>query len=1331
MAIRKDKPELAPVDVRRIRERLGLTQAEAGELIGGGPKAFAKYESGAIRPAAAVANLLRLLDRSPEQLQALTGKMPSVDVTGLGPLEVAPDHIASLTPQLLARLTQRLLTAEAQTHGLPMSGAHVAAELTVGDGGEDAFFRWDGGPARTQFIPSRRNQFQLKATNIGATAAGRDVLDRRGAIKPMILSELQAGANYIMMVTHPAVRQSMARHEAAIISSLTNAGFTPASGQVVVMDGSQIAQWVNSHPGVAAWLLGHIHPGLSVFHDLTHWAGRHEHERSPWVQEDKRLDSFAAALHSIVETPRGVARVVGSSGVGKSRLTLKALEATGELSNLVVYAVEGETGAHALVSAVQSIVDGARRAVVVIDRCSPDLHADLMAIVRRSSSNASLITLDHEFDPTGGLPPDTLLVGNAATSVCQLIAANIRPTIEQSERARIAHLADGNPQAAILLAEVWDLGRPVSDAVLSTRIIEARAGSEGALQLRAAKLLAVFGAVGVRGDADEVGRLARIPGAPTEHELRAGLDGLLRRGLTQMRGRMMELQPAPLATSLASLQWREWSEPTWTFVVTELDHRLRVRAARGLSMLNREPIGQQVVAALAGWTGPFTTLEALQAKGATEVLSALAEVDAVRVGHRIERALQDLSVDQLRAIDGDTRRHLVWALSKIAFKADGFELAARLLLRLAVAENETWNNNATGHFKGLFGVLGGATEANGKRRFLVLDEILSRGPEAEVALAVEALIDALDTRGGFRMVGPEEHGSRPALKSWRPETWGEVWDYLRACIDRLVVQASKSGEVADRARTGLGRELRLLINNQLIEDVESAVNAVVAARGQHWPEALEGLGHVLEYDAESLRDGEEDRVQKMIEALTPQDLKNRVRLLITEMPWDYPIGERLDFAERETRQRVVVEGIASEVLARPPADLVQLLPDLSRGEQRKTPDFGAALAKVAKDPLAMLEEIVSAYASAPDGNRNFGLLGGFVGELVKRYPSEVRKFKSRVAASADLGPALPYLCGCIHLEPNDVELVIGAVNAGTVPLRSLSSWTFGGEMERLGAKAVAKLLDYIIDRDLALALDLLTAYTFRNEDRLDELRPQLRHLAKRSGERVEGARSQGAEYRFKVAMTWILDKGRDDPDANAVAADLARVAAEDESGASMIRPIMPLMLKNFPEVVWPIVGQAIAGGDRVKAWHMELTLGDAYSFRNKAPALLSLPEEVLFSWCSANPDTAPAFAAGLLPILTSRDVADDDRTLHPRMKRLLDEYGDREDVLRALDRNMGTFGWSGSTADYYALFDGPLLRLENHIHGNLRRWAARTREQLRAEIDHVRGQEDERGALHS
>jgi HTH-type transcriptional regulator/antitoxin MqsA len=60
-----------PAEVRRIRVRLGLSQREAGRLIGGGPIAFHKYEKGEVATSHAVGVLLRLLDRHPELLAEL------------------------------------------------------------------------------------------------------------------------------------------------------------------------------------------------------------------------------------------------------------------------------------------------------------------------------------------------------------------------------------------------------------------------------------------------------------------------------------------------------------------------------------------------------------------------------------------------------------------------------------------------------------------------------------------------------------------------------------------------------------------------------------------------------------------------------------------------------------------------------------------------------------------------------------------------------------------------------------------------------------------------------------------------------------------------------------------------------------------------------------------------------------------------------------------------------------------------------------------------------------------------------------------------------------
>lgn len=60
-----------PRDVRRIRRRLRLSQRTASDLLGGGPRAFQKYESGEVVVSRPMANLLLLLDRDPSLLRHL------------------------------------------------------------------------------------------------------------------------------------------------------------------------------------------------------------------------------------------------------------------------------------------------------------------------------------------------------------------------------------------------------------------------------------------------------------------------------------------------------------------------------------------------------------------------------------------------------------------------------------------------------------------------------------------------------------------------------------------------------------------------------------------------------------------------------------------------------------------------------------------------------------------------------------------------------------------------------------------------------------------------------------------------------------------------------------------------------------------------------------------------------------------------------------------------------------------------------------------------------------------------------------------------------------
>lgn len=70
-AVYKALREQYAARVKAVRKKLGLTQEEAGIIIGGGKRAFQKYESGRMPPSDAAIGLIELLSRHPEEVATL------------------------------------------------------------------------------------------------------------------------------------------------------------------------------------------------------------------------------------------------------------------------------------------------------------------------------------------------------------------------------------------------------------------------------------------------------------------------------------------------------------------------------------------------------------------------------------------------------------------------------------------------------------------------------------------------------------------------------------------------------------------------------------------------------------------------------------------------------------------------------------------------------------------------------------------------------------------------------------------------------------------------------------------------------------------------------------------------------------------------------------------------------------------------------------------------------------------------------------------------------------------------------------------------------------
>jgi transcriptional regulator with XRE-family HTH domain len=1331
---------ISPEDIRALRESLGLSQAEAGELLGGGPRAFTKYEAGTIKPAQSVVNLLRLLESDPSVLATLTGKK-SVPIPNAGqrPFEVTGHHVQALTERELVAVLRKVLSAEAREVGVAEAGVHVAGSINAPDAGEDGRIEWTDGPERTDFIPGRLTQFQLKAGRIFPGDAAAEVVSNRNSIKPMVEDVLTRGGSYILICGERYVQKEIQDRESRIRAALRGAGLSIRDEQVSFRDADQMAAWINHHPGVASWVLERTQPGLTgPFRTWSHWSGNAEHEGSPWVL-DARLPELRRRLMEKLPDRQAVLRIVGRSGVGKSRLLLEALGPTDEddaighsLSDLVLYADEGQAGYAQILTAAERLALSGRRAILVVDRCPLRTHIELENFVRRKGSSLSLVTINDDMgDEQMGI--DVIEVGTAPDGVVEGVIANVAPGLEPEDHRRLVRFSRGFPKVAHLVARAWIQNLPVARATNETLVDSILLGRAPISAEKTRSVAEIIGALGLismeSGGGSEIADMLPMAGGLTEADFRRVVEDLSRRRIIQRRGRFAVLQPRPIALSLAERKWQGWSPADWDRMLAgDLPSELRVRAAKQLALLNDTPTAEAVVAHVCRYDGPLASAEGVTSRGNAEVLSALAEVNSETVVHLLEAALEGVD---LEILVGDYRRHLVWGLEKIAFSPKTFEEGAHLLLRLAMAENESISNNATGQFLALFPVLLGDTAAGARQRLAFLDDVAQTDSAAQRELVVRALLAGAKTSHFSRGVGAESHGSRPALQPWHPQTWGEAWDYVRQCIARLTEFALREDDAGAIARKGLAHEFRSLVGGGLLDEVAMVVERVHGTH-EYWPEALEALGDVLTYDAEGMEPERVEIVRTLTARLQPQGWRERIRFMVTEMPWDWPCDEKLGFDERGHRQVEAVRALADELLSQPD-NLLAALHEMSAGNQRMAAVFGEAMADLAQEPQGWLEPLKSALVGTDPEKRNFSLLAGYLTGLARRHPEEVSAFKNEAAGSEVFAPGLPMVCWRLGIVDSDVSLVMSALSEGRLSADRLMQWTTGGVLAEVPSTAVAPLFDLLFDMGadgLSVGIDLLGMYVHGRAEVLTELRPQLRHLAEAASVRPRSRLSPMDEHHFKELMEWLLAKGRDDPDATAVALILAKGAAGSEGyeHSRLLEPIMPQLLSGFPEIVWPLLGQAIVDS-KLMAWRMQHLLGDSYAFENKSnPALLKLPEETLMAWCYAHPDAAPAFVAGVVPVL-SKPVGDSpERSLHPLMRRIIDEFGDREGVLTAVHCNMHSFGWTGSRTTYYALYQTPLAPLLEHPIGKVRRWAKSELRGLAGRIEEARAEDEERDA---
>ena len=276
---------------------------------------------------------------------------------------------------------------------------------------------------------------------------------------------------------------------------------------------------------------------------------------------------------------------------------------------------------------------------------------------------------------------------------------------------------------------------------------------------------------------------------------------------------------------------------------------------------------------------PFTTgvLDDVD-KGSARLLHVAAIVDPSLAMDVIDTIMAAHTTDVLQTKLLEGRRGFINALEVLIWFDETFERAAWALLRLAMAENETWSSNATGVLQGIFRIYLGGTSASYFERLAWARSALNRRDPAVDSVLIPGLANAFLSH---EMRQNPEFASRNASPEWRPRGLGEEVA-ARGGAWEILVELARDRRDIDAVATAIAGGLGTAVRRGMAEEVLADLNTI------GWPPPArvrlnDAIDHLVKY--EELAPDLRGRFRELGTKLIGSTRDDQLAYLLSQEPW--------------------------------------------------------------------------------------------------------------------------------------------------------------------------------------------------------------------------------------------------------------------------------------------------------------------------------------------------------------------------------------------------------------------------------------------------------------
>lgn len=1048
--------------------------------------------------------------------------------------------------------------------------------------------------------------------------------------------------------------------------------------------------------------------------------------RFEWTQE---LEGFRDILIGEAK----LIRVVGLSGMGKTRLVQESFKNDEQLKELYLYIDALKNNENDVCKAAQKVFEEFKNAIVVVDNCQLPLLSSLLELRKAFQNTGKLITINNE--PSE--PRIDELVYVDLKEKQQEVVVKIRtriPNLTDAEKVAFVNFVGGNPMIAELLALELKKGgslKGIGSKEIMNKLLGCDENSDERMILRA---LALFNVL--RYDENEetheeiefIGKNKNIlPISISDDAIAVKISEVIKRqterGIIERGGNLIGVRPHAVAVSLFA-EWLEHCNPGRMKTVIKAINDNPLAKALGLALCDQIKMicehdkSKELFKKMLDENGFFDNADTLNTDFGARLMESVAEACPDEACECLYRIYGTASLQEIETID-DNRISLVQTLSKLCFYKPTFEKAASIMLKFAVTEPEYFPSGANGDFNRLFYPLLGATETDLTTRAVFLSENI------HVAEYQEQIIRALECtmrmEGVAYLSGAEILGVR-RLRHYSPKYQDELEKYIANSFDLL------DGLMSDN-EDGLGK----ILENHVIELclhgfadlVLPRLIKIAKTRVEPWESLLDTLILFKNKLADAISDEQVNMYKELVGLLSKSDFAFRFRRIDSDVnKGDFRIPAEVKMQEAEKKYEAIAEEFVSnklytkelmaqlyasqcitvrpfgKVLAEKMSEdertvFIKDSVDILNGRERSQYDIMVDFAAALND--AEFDQMFNELAKLEDKRILFAIVARRSQKFSNPYTDRLIQMVEKGEASADCFINFWFNYRFVFMEDNDMAEWLGRVgrldNGKATVLHILQSM----KMDTIGndkPKTIAMAVDLVMDYDVDLQ-GLMRHYQYWNV--------------------VRALLGTGSYPQIAQKVHGIILKYLTNVD------DLAINNYE-------INETYRLLLGKYFDEIWPELSNALlSDGDDVWTYFklkdiLGSMIGGAY---NEVGILFVFDHsEALLEWCRQNPAKAPARLIDMAPVFG------EDGTFSPLVKSIVNEFGEQPNVLEALDHNMSCFGWYGSVIPLYRKQINALQPYTKDTRLSVKTWAEKWTLSLEKEIENENNREQEFGFRH-